>query len=92
MSRVDCNHSLTRQLAEFCPEEIVSMYWNEAESLCRVSDKKNYALAASILGEIKTICRNAQMRNIWDRDFDQFLMKHRKKNRLMEMVSPLKRR
>ena len=86
----DRGRRLTKQLAKFYPEEIAVLYWNEAESLCRVSNRTNYELAASILKEIKSVCQDAKLTKLWDRDFRQFLEKHRKKPRLMEAVAPLK--
>ena len=83
---IDENHNLSKQLANAYPKEICERYWKECEVLCAHSNKNHYKRAAQILVEIKKICQKHKLMEEWNRTYQAFLEKNKRKPLLMGII------
>ncbi len=83
---VDQDHKISCQLTKAFPGEICTLYWNECESLCAMTQKKQYMQAVAVLKEIKRIRKQSGMETEWKTEYNAFLERHRRKSTLIGYI------
>lgn len=83
---LDQGHNLSKQLTDAYPLGICEQYWKECEVLCSQSKKNNYRQAACILLEIKSILNEHNFPEIWNKEFEAFRDRHKRKSTLMRYI------
>lgn len=87
---VDCNQYFSERLAEKYPDEILKLYWRDVNSLLRVSNNKNYALAVSFLKKIKSLMKKNGQQEEWEAKIRELKAVHRRKRNFMELLGKMK--
>ncbi len=71
------------------PQEILSLYWRDVDWLLRVSNNKNYAIAAGILKKIKNLMEQNERADEWKGKFDALKEVHKRKRNFMALIKDI---
>ncbi|AOF48635.1 hypothetical protein [Tetragenococcus halophilus] len=80
----DNGHYFSKQLIDDYPEEIIDLYWQEANNFIQAGKRENYRRAVSILEEIRSIYYKFNQETIWEKELASFLTIHKRKRLLLE--------
>lgn len=85
-NHIDMGHRYSKQLVKEYPQEILTLYWGEVDYYARQGKRKNYHHAVSILEEIREVMKNLQLEKEWEVKYQEFVVIHKRKRLLMEML------
>ncbi len=83
---IDDGHKYSKILAEYYPDEVVGMYWREANWYINKGKEKNYRHAVSVLREIRAIMKKNNKTEEWKIKFLRLKMDHGRKRLLMKAM------
>lgn len=85
-NKLDEGHQYSKQLINSYPQEILTLYWQEADYYARKGQMGNYIRVVRLLEEIHKIMKKLQLENQWQVHYQNFLVDHKRKRLLMEML------
>lgn len=86
---LDYEQYFSKRLFSKYPEEILSLYWRDVDLLLRVSNNKNYMIAAGILKKIKKRMKQNKCADEWKEKFDALKEVHKRKKNFMALISDM---
>ena len=85
-NNIDGGHKYSKILAQSHPNEILTLYWKEANDFIRLGKDKNYNHAVSVLKEIQTIMKKSKQTDIWNKQFNELKEHNKRKRNLMKII------
>lgn len=86
---IDYNQYFSGRLLEEYPDEVLALYWRDIHRLLRVSNNKNYRLAADLLQSIKKSMIQLKRNSEWEQQFRDLKEMHKRKKNFICLLNKL---
>lgn len=86
---LDYNQYFSKRLSQKYPDEVLALYWRDVNTLLRVTNQKNYQVAARLLQKIKSLMKKSKREDEWKQQFDSLKEQHKRKRNFIALLGKM---